>query len=455
MAQQTLLALLARFRNQLRAFHAADSGNIVFTFALALVPMVGFVGAAVDYSRANSARTAMQAAVDSTALMLSKEAGNLSTSQINQKATAYFNALFNRTEVSNILITPTYTTSGGSQIVVTGTGTVAATFMKVLGRTQINIDVSSTVKWGNSRLRVALVLDNTGSMADANKMPNLKTAAKNLLTQLKNAAGQNGDVYVSIIPFAEDVNVDPVNYNQSWIRWDLWDAANGTCSQSSYANKSSCQGNGKTWTPKNHNTWNGCVTDRDQNYDTTNTPPASGNQATLFPAEQYGFSFFGTFWDACPVPLMALSYDWTALNNKIDAMQPNGFTNQAIGLQWGFQSLTSAPFTIPAKDPNYTYQDVIVLFTDGLNTSDRWYPYGNSTSEASIDARQLVTCNNVKAAGITIYAIQITTEGDPQSALLKSCASGTSKFFFLTSASDLITVFNQIGTNLSELRISK
>src|SRR5436190_22924375 len=37
-------------------------------FALALVPIVGFVGAAIDYSRANSVKVAMQAAVDATAL---------------------------------------------------------------------------------------------------------------------------------------------------------------------------------------------------------------------------------------------------------------------------------------------------------------------------------------------------------------------------------------------------
>src|SRR5262245_7612604 len=108
--------LLARLHDKLKAFRAAENGNIVFTFALAMVPMIGFVGAAVDYSRANSARTAMQAAVDSTALMLSKEAAGVTSSEINQKASAYFHALFNRTEVSNIVITPTYTTSGGSQI---------------------------------------------------------------------------------------------------------------------------------------------------------------------------------------------------------------------------------------------------------------------------------------------------------------------------------------------------
>ena len=45
--------------------------------ARASFPLIGAVGAAVDYSRANSARTAMQAALDSTALMLSKDAQSL------------------------------------------------------------------------------------------------------------------------------------------------------------------------------------------------------------------------------------------------------------------------------------------------------------------------------------------------------------------------------------------
>ena len=88
----------------------AKAGNVVITFALTIIPIVGFVGAAVDYSRANSAKAAMQAAVDGTALILSKEAQSLTTAQLNQKATAYFTALFNRTEVNNILITPTFTT---------------------------------------------------------------------------------------------------------------------------------------------------------------------------------------------------------------------------------------------------------------------------------------------------------------------------------------------------------
>ena len=44
----------------------AKRGNVIVTFALTTIPMVGFVGAAVDYSRGNSAKAAMQQAIDAT-----------------------------------------------------------------------------------------------------------------------------------------------------------------------------------------------------------------------------------------------------------------------------------------------------------------------------------------------------------------------------------------------------
>jgi hypothetical protein len=65
------------------------------------------------------------------------------------------------------------------------------------------------------------------------------------------------------------------------------------------------------------------------------------------------------------------------------------------------------------------------------------------------------TCANIKAAGITIYTIHVNTDGDPTSTLLRNCASGSDKFWTITTASQLVTVFTQIGTNLSKLRIAK
>ena len=84
--------------------------------------------------------------------------------------------------------------------------------------------------------------------------------------------------------------------------------------------------------------------------------------SSLYPAEQYG---------SCPQAVMGLSYNWSAMNSLVTNMSPNGNTNQAIGLQLGWQSLVGGgPFTAPAMDSNYTYSQVIILLTDGLNTAE-------------------------------------------------------------------------------------
>jgi Flp pilus assembly protein TadG len=87
--------LLARFFKDRRA-------GVAPLLALGIVPLVGAVGAAVDYSRANSVRTAMQNALDATALMLSKDAQSLNGAQLTQKANVYFSAMFDRPEAANV-----------------------------------------------------------------------------------------------------------------------------------------------------------------------------------------------------------------------------------------------------------------------------------------------------------------------------------------------------------------
>lgn len=423
--------------------------SVLPLFAVVAVPLVAVIGAAIDYSRTSSVRTEMQAALDATALMLSKETPGQADTALTAKANDYFQALYSRPEAKNVIIS-----AGGSgstdnaTLTVKGTGTLATRFSGLLGFSSIDFAGSSTVQWGSARLRVSLVLDNTGSMAAAGKMGALKTAAHNLLTQLQTAAKNTGDVYVSIVPFADVVNVDPINRNETWVRWDLWEEVNGACSNSAYTTKTACTAGLGIWTAADRSTWSGCVTDRDQNYDTTSAAPSTLTAGTLFPAEQAV--------GKCPAPLMGLSYSWPELHKKIDDMEPKGTTNQAIGLQWGFQSLTSAPLTVPSVDALYKYRQIIILFTDGMNTKDRWY-----TDAASIDARQKITCENVKTAGIVLYTVQVTTDADPVSTMLQNCATADEvdpkgpKFFFLTSGSQIVTTFNQIGTSLAKLRISK
>ena len=57
----------------------------------------------------------------------------------------------------------------------------------------------------------------------------------------------------------------------------------------------------------------------------------------------------------------------------------------------------------------------------------------------------------------TIYTIQVNTStpADPTSTVLQNCATDPSKFFMLTSASQIVTTFNSIGTSLSQLRVAR
>jgi hypothetical protein len=148
------------------------------------------------------------------------------------------------------------------------------------------------------------------------------------------------------------------------------------------------------------------------------------------------------------------------MKTLVDGLYPAGSTNQPIGLVWGWQSLVGGgPFTMPAKDPAYTYREVIILLSDGLNTQDRWYGDGSNLS-TQVDGRMWVTggngtCKNIKDTGVTIYAIQVNTGGDPLSTLLQNCASGSDKFVMLTTANQIVATFQQIGTQLSQLRIAK
>ena len=364
----------SRIRRLIAAFGRSNDGNIAILFGIAVIPIITFVGAAVDYTRAVSARSSMQAALDSTALMLGKDLteGTITTSQISEKADAYFRALYTNTEAKTVAITATYTqnSGNGSTVLVNGSGNIETGFMRVVGFPTMDFNTSSTSVWGNVRMRVAMVLDVTGSMSSSGKMPAMQTAAKALVDQLSALQKNPGDIYISLVPFAKDVNIGSSFYNSSWIDWSTLDSQSatntwGTCSNSSYTTRSNCKSNGKTWTP-DRTKWNGCVTDRDQNYDTMNTAPSSSNAPTMVVAEEYtsGSTNYCKIGSSAYVqPVVPLSYNWSSLKTAIDNLDPTGNTNQGIGLAWGWLTLgTGVPFSAPAKDTaNYTYKEAIVL----------------------------------------------------------------------------------------------
>lgn len=223
------------------------------------------------------------------------------------------------------------------------------------------------------------------------------------------------------------------------------------------------------WKANDHSTWSGCVMDRQQkglqtrfgtgqrapsqyDYDETNTQPSNSGSPwddSQFPAENPA---------SCPAaPVVTLSDDWTNLADKVGDMKADGSTNQAIGVAHGWQLLTTgAPYATGAL-PGGTSK-VMILFSDGLNTQNRWVGDGSTEGSADdklIDGRMNATCTAAKADKVTIYAIFVHIGTNGNSDALENCASDSTKYYDLTSSAQIKDAFADIAQKITNLHVSQ
>ncbi len=193
----------------------------------------------------------------------------LTPAQLTTKATNYFKALYTHPEVSGVGVTATYTANSGNgaSVVLNATGTMPTDFMKLAGQPTVALNVSVHYQVGQYALSRCPRARQHGFDGWDNKMKELKIATKQLIDDFYAMANGNDDVYISIVPFSKDVNVGTSNKNATWLRWTEWNEMNGRCSSSWYVQRATCQNAGRTWNAASKNTWQGCVMDRDQDYD--------------------------------------------------------------------------------------------------------------------------------------------------------------------------------------------
>src|SRR3954449_7885540 len=109
MAGRTGNFFVRRLRGQLRKFRAAEGGNIAVIFALTLIPVMTGVGAAVDYSRANATKEAVQSALDGALLAGAKDgsstwktvAANVFSSNLAAKSISVSNPAFSKDDANS------------------------------------------------------------------------------------------------------------------------------------------------------------------------------------------------------------------------------------------------------------------------------------------------------------------------------------------------------------------
>lgn len=171
------------------------------------------------------------------------------------------------------------------------------------------------------------------------------------------------------------------------------------------------------------------------------------------------------------------------VTDKLDDMVANGNTNVAMGLMWGWHTVSpNAPFADGKAYGADKVSKIIVLLTDGDNTNDQkanpndsiYTGYGyiwqrrliNSSGAGldvgstgtdrrdAIDSRQTKICANLRNKKVLVYSIGVGVSSHSKS-ILQGCATTPDMYYDVTDASQLTTVFNAIAGSIQNLRISK
>src|SRR5262245_29265546 len=266
------------------AFLTDARGSAAILFGAMAIPLTIGLGVAVDYGRALLMHERMQAALDAATLAVGSWPG-LSNAQMETKAQQYFDANFKANQLGTV--SPVHLTTSGNNIVVSVSGSVPTTVMRLANIDHVNVGASTTVLVGMGTAEVALALDNSGSMSGT-KIDALKTAANDLVDTLFNAAQNTVEpdpLKIAVVPFAASVNVGSQYANASWMDTGNHNPYHADAQRfygaPSVTNNFTLFNSLKTSSGSNI-TWGGCVEARPTPYDTTDAAPNSGTPSTYF-----------------------------------------------------------------------------------------------------------------------------------------------------------------------------
>jgi len=207
-------------------------GSTVAMMAGALIPMIGFIGSAVDISRAYLVKTRLQQACDAGVLAARRTMTGQSVSSdanAKQQATNFFNTnlrdgAYGATVVP-IVVSDVPDANGNATGVVHGTASadVPTTLMKIFGKRKITMIAECEAQLQVSNNDVMFVLDVTGSMncpaatpscsnnggteATNSKIDNVRDGVVEFYDTLAAATTAGSQLRIGFIPYSSSVNV--------------------------------------------------------------------------------------------------------------------------------------------------------------------------------------------------------------------------------------------------------
>jgi Flp pilus assembly protein TadG len=469
---------MSSIRQALARFARASSGTVTTTFAVSAVALFLGAGIAIDSARYYSSEAELQSVVDGAllaAMSARKSRDDLSESEMEQIARDFLKTnLGADIEITALDLVESKT--GSSRSIAYGLevdATYPTTLLRLASVDKMELSVTAQAAVDNNLpVELALVLDNTGSMA-GKKLQALKDAATDMVDTVLD--GKNSLAKMAIVPFSDYVNVGLKNRGQWWLSVpDDYSTTNYQCSTSKpVVSKSGCKKVTKTGTndgvpytyqveecskivygPEvktcgNKTTtykWSGCVGSRNYPLNTQDKDYKSSPVPGLLNT-------------SCTQEILPLTDNAKTLRDKIKTMTATGNTYIPAGLIWGWRVLSSdAPYAeaMPAaamKSKNGV--KALVLMTDGENVKSPTYPKHNGSSKTLANKLMLEVCTNVKAQAIELYTIAFEVNDPVTEDLLKTCSSGKGYYYSAEDSDELAAAFDDIADKLTMLRLTK
>lgn len=483
-------------------------GAVAVLFAVAAIPLIGFVGMGVDSARNYMVRSRLSAAVDAAAL-----AGGNSffSSTRDDDIRMYFHANFPDGYLGAQVEGPSIDPDPVNQtLTVSASATVPTTFMQLLGESDVVVATSAEVTRRMRAMDVVLSIDVSGSMGTRDQGQTLsridatKQAANDLVDIMFGADARKDLLNIGLVPWSSKVNV--------MIAGQPFDPGlTATLTVPSFTAPDLGRVQSQVYIANNSPVpllerppadWQGCVFNRfiDDNRDDDDgdirdgsfsgsgeswpgwAPVLPGNYPDATVAAVWGgepvsgkdrwghalhcpLAPSGSECTPCPtVGITPLQHEKSLISTAINGLSAGGNTNLPAGLGWAWRVLTTAaPFehTISVE---YEPLRAIVLMTDGENCATYGDGYKavfglcqNTASRDAMDARAIKLASNIKASGVLIYVIQFVAHDPALEAFLKAVASGpnTPYYYYAPDNGALSSAFHEIANNLSELRLSK
>lgn len=403
----------ARRRWSLKRFRREEDGAIVILSVFMFLIIVFLGAAGVDFMRFEMERAKLQSTLDRAVLAAADIDQNLDPATV---VNDYFTKSGLAGSVTEVRVTEGL---GYRSVSAEAVKTIQTQLIHMLGVDTMSAPAAGTAEERVDNVEISLVLDISGSMANNNRMTNLRSASIDFIDAIfENAADDK--VSMSIVPYNGQVNIGPDLID----KYNITDRHNTTFCVDLPPSVYTSAALSRTLPMPQHvfaDTFNASNTN--SSYSTTSMAPSSGNR-----------------W-CDPNPnnrIRVLSDNVTQLRNYINALQPVGATSIDAGMRWGSalldpsargvvtdlvnEGVVRAPF---AGRP-YDYNDpevlkVIVLMTDGEHWPNEYinpgFKSGLSPVWLNTQNQRLSIWHNVSGSNRFFWPANNTWNNRPEGAV--------------------------------------